>query len=460
MATSPLHPQPPTRAASRRFSRRDLLRLAALGLGTSACGWFQALAGETARDPRRQRSCILLWMTGGPSQTDTFDMKPGHENGGEFKPIDTSVPGIQISEHLPRLARVMDHVALVRSMSTREGDHSRATYLVRTGYLPQGPVHYPPLGALLSHSLDSGDSELPGYVSVAPYRFFSPAAYGPGFLGPQYAPLVVGEDTGPGIRQPGQYDDEALRVRNLELPPGIDRARTDARLSLWSEFESEFVSTRPGVPAETHRAAYDKAVRMMRSEAVKAFDLDGEPEELRDAYGRNRFGQGCLLARRLVERGVPFIEVSLNGPSEMGSFAWDTHRDNFRSVRRLCEVLDPAWATLLTDLKQRGLLDTTLVVWMGEFGRTPAINGGAGRDHFATAWTTALCGGGVTGGAAVGRTSADGQTIEDRPVAIHDLVATICLALGVDPLDQNMSNVGRPIRLADPEAKPLREVLS
>jgi uncharacterized protein (DUF1501 family) len=395
-------------------------------------------------------------MTGGPSQTDTFDMKPGHANGGEFKPIDTSAPGVQICEHLPQLAKVMEHVVPIRSMSTKEGDHSRGTYVMRTGYAATGPVQYPTMGSLLSKELASPGAELPDYVSVAPYKFLNPAAYGPGFLGPKYAPLIVGGQNGIGNVQ---YTDDSLKVRNLQHPGKMDLARADARLDLLGGLEDDFASSRPGVSAASHRTAYEQAVRMMRSEAVKAFQLDDEPAALRDRYGRNLFGQGCLLARRLVERGVPFVEVSLNGVQGANTFAWDTHQNNFDALKALCGVMDPGWATLISDLKDRGLLETTLIVWMGEFGRTPKINNSKGRDHFPNAWSTVLSGGGIQGGQAVGKTSADGMKVEDRPVSQSDLMATICKALGLDPMNQNMSNVGRPIRLADPDAKPITEVV-
>jgi uncharacterized protein (DUF1501 family) len=193
---------------------------------------------------------------------------------------------------------------------------------------------------------------------------------------------------------------------------------------------------------------------------MKAFNLGEEPAALRDAYGRNTFGQGCLLARRLIERGVPFAEVTLSGAEGANTLGWDTHQKNFDAVQKLSGVLDAGWSTLLDDLKDRGLLDTTLVVWMGEFGRTPRINGFAGRDHFPTAWTTVLGGGGIAGGQVIGRTADDGLSVEDRPVSVPDFLATVCLALGIDPRKQNPSNVGRPIRIADPDAKPLREVLA
>ncbi len=197
---------------------------------------------------------------------------------------------------------------------------------------------------------------------------------------------------------------------------------------------------------------------MMRSAAAKAFNLGDEPADLRDAYGRNLFGQGCLLARRLVEQRVPFVEVTLANVA--GTPGWDTHQNNFDGVKRLSDILDPAWATLMQDLKERGLLDTTLIVWMGEFGRTPKINPGQGRDHWASSWSTVLAGGGIKGGQVVGKTSDDGMEVTDRPVSTPDLLATVALALGLDPRKQNLSNVGRPIRFADPTAQPIKEVVA
>ena len=386
-------------------------------------------------------------------------MKPGHENGGQFKPIDTSVSGLQVCEHLPKLAKLMEHCVPIRSMSTKEGDHTRGTYLMRTGNLPTGPIHYPTMGSLFSKELGLESSDLPNFVAVAPYTQFSPGAYGPGFLGPRYAPLVVGDGNRVAPGQAGMNYDQSLGVKNLELANGINNYRADARLSLLGDLEADFASQRPGLVADSHREAYAAAVRMMRSEAVKAFHLDSEPDKLRDEYGRNQFGQACLLARRLVERGVPFVEVSLNGVANNQTFAWDTHQQNFAAVKGLLGVLDPAWATLMKDLKDRGLLDSTLIVWMGEFGRTPKINPQVGRDHFPAAWTTVLCGGGIKGGQAIGKTSDDGMKVDDRPVSVQDLFCTMCHAVGLDPMKQNLSNVGRPIRLADPTAKPISEIL-
>ena len=394
-------------------------------------------------------------MSGGPSQLDTLDPKPSHENGGEFAAIETAVPGIQICETLPQVAKEMEDVALVRTMSTKEADHGRATYLGHTGRLPAGAIKYPSLGSFVSNALPARESELPEFVSIAPNRFLSPEAFGSGFLGAQRAPLIVGDVN---ITRP-VGEQTSLSVANLQPPTSIDEDRLARRLELLGSLQSGFARHRPDPILETHRTAYEKAVRMMRSTAAEAFDTESESETLRDAYGRNLFGEGCLVARRLVERGVKFVEVSLNGVDGNGGIGWDTHAENFSMLRDLCGVLDPAWATLLRDLRDRGLLESTLVVWMGEFGRTPVINDAGGRDHSAAAWSTALAGGGIRGGQVVGRTSDDGTLIDDRPVTMPDFLSTVCRTLELDPDETNMSNVGRPIPLVDAEAEPLKELL-
>lgn len=444
-----------------RLSRRDLFRLAAAGVvGVSTSGWIEAMAADAAGDPKRRKSVILLWMTGGPSQTDTFDPKPKHANGGQFKAIETAVPGILVSEHLPKLARQMKDIAIIRSMSSKEGDHGRATYNLRTGYTQQGPVRYPTLGSLVSKELGTDEAELPNFVSIAPVRSFNPGAFGPGFLGPQYAPLVVGER---GVINPQAGSDArelSFSVEDLNPPVGVDRPRTESRLMLLDSLRKDFLDDHPGITPLSHQDAYRRAVRLMRSAAAKAFELDEEPARLRDAYGRTAFGQGCLLARRLVERGVPFVEVSLSSAEGEQAFGWDTHQQNFDAVKKLSGVLDPGWSALIDDLRSRGLLDSTLIVWMGEFGRTPKVNANAGRDHFPNAWTTVLAGGGIQGGQVIGDTGVDGMLVKDRPVAVPDLLATICQAVGVDPQAQNMSDTGRPIRVVDPKAKTIGEVLA
>jgi uncharacterized protein (DUF1501 family) len=421
-------------------------RRAFLAAGVSSY-WLPALAASAANDPDRKRSCIVLWMSGGPTQTDTFDPKPDHPNGGPFKAIKTSVEGVKISEHLPLVASQMKHLAIVRSMATKEGDHGRATLNLHTGNLPQGAIEFPVFGSLVAKEKEQPGADLPGFVSITP-RGFGGAALSAGFLGPQYAPLVVG---GNGDTF-GTETTGGLNVENLGLPAKVSPQRADERRQLLDDLESDFLTSRPGTATKSHASAYQRAARLMRESAAKAFDLSDEADKLRDQYGRNRFGQGCLLARRLVERGVPFVEVSLGN--------WDTHDNNFVQVKSLCQTLDPAWATLMSDLKDKGLLDTTTVVWMGEFGRTPGINPRQGRDHYPNAWSVVLGGGGIKGGQVVGKTSKDGMLVEERPTSVPDLLATICLALGINPEKQNMSNVNRPIRIVDQSAVPVKEVLS
>lgn len=425
--------------------RRDwLAATAAAWLGSTTTGWLRHVALALDGAPRPKRSCILLWMNGGPSQTDTFDLKPQHPNGGPFQPISTAAVDVAISEHLPGVSKWMHRLAVIRSMSTREGDHGRARDHLRCGYLPQGPIRFPVLGSLVAHQQGPPEAELPHYVSILPRGLFRAGIPPAGFLGSEYAPLRVGGDA--------QESGGRLAIDNLGRSDGVSDEQFHRRLELLGAFENRFLSERPGEAADSHHSAYARSRKLMQPGAVSAFDLEREPAADRDRYGRLPFGQGCLLARRLVERGVPFVEVSLGG--------WDTHVNNFPAVRDLCQTVDRAWSALMHDLHDRGLLDSTLIVWMGEFGRTPVINPQQGRDHYPRAWSVVLGGGGIQGGSVIGRTSDDGLAVEDRPVSVPDLMATILLALGIDPATQNMSNVGRPIRLADPAAVPLRELLT
>src|SRR5262245_1902898 len=427
-----------------RLTRRGWLVASSGALvGTAASGWLQRLA--TAEGPRPKRSCLLLWMNGGPSQTDTFDMKPEHANGGPFQAIDTRTPGISLCEHLPGIARWTDRLAVIRSMSTREGDHGRARDNLRTGYFPQASIQFPVLGSLVSKERGEQGGDLPNYVSILSRGLFGPGTPPAGFLGPNHAPLLVGSESD------GTEGGRRLTVENLALPAGVTPQQARERLELLQTQERGFLAARPGAAAEGHLSAYAKATRLMSPAAARTFSLDDEPPAVHEKYGRSQFGQGCLLARRLIERAVPFVEVSLGG--------WDTHDNNFVRVESLCGLLDKAWSALMEDLHERGLLDSTVVVWMGEFGRTPAINPQRGRDHYPKAWSVVLGGGGIRGGQLVGRTSADGLTVEDRPVSTPDLLATICLALGLDPARQNISNVSRPIRIVDPNADPVREII-
>jgi uncharacterized protein (DUF1501 family) len=440
-------------------SRRRFLHAAALSAaGVSFCGWMPRLARAAAGDPQRKRSCVLLWMPGGPSQMDTFDLKPGHANGGPFQEISTSVPGLKISEHLPRLAAQAQSLAIVRSLSTAEGDHNRGTYLMHTGHKPGGPISFPTMGSSLSKALGADDAELPNFISIAPQTALNSAAFGPGFLGPRFAPLTVGAaNSFQQVQQPQQPAGSfaELGVDDLQNPR-IGRTQEDARLELWRSLQVGFLATHHSASPLAQNTVYERAVRMMRSAAASAFDLSGEPAKVREAYGRGQFGQGCLMARRLIERGVPFIEIALRGSG--GVLGWDTHQQNFDRVKSLSAELDAGWATLMNELRERGLLETTTIVWLGEFGRTPTINPGGGRDHYPKAWTTVLAGGGIQGGQAYGKTSAGGNEVEENQVDVPDILATLCRALGVDPQTYNVSDLGRPIKIAD--GKPIEALLA
>jgi hypothetical protein len=425
------------------FSRRELLRIAAASVGGLSCsGWLPALA-RAAEGKAKPQSCILLWMAGGPSQMETLDPKPGHANGGPTQSITTAVPGITICDNLPGVARQMADISLVRSMKTREGDHARATQLMMTGYRPMGGnVNYPVLGSLVSQRLLKAESKLPGFVAISPFRL---ANLGAGFLGPRYAPLnVSGVSNDPTARA-------NLTVENLD-PTGVSRDKLKGRQELLDLLRSNVPQSAEAV--NKHSAIYDQAMRMVETEGEGAFRLDEEPAKLRDAYGRSRFGQGCLLARRLVERGVSFVEVTLDGS---GEGTWDSHLNNFRAVKSMCEILDPAWSTLLSDLKDRGLFDSTLVIWMGEFGRTPIINPNSGRDHFPDAWSVALAGAKMHGGRVIGATSADGREVADRPVSTAELLATVLESIGIDSTSDNPMG-DRPIPIVD-GGSPIKELL-
>lgn len=441
------------------FNRRQLLRSLGVALaGAGTVPWFRSLAEEATAAVSNARACILLWMSGGPSQIDTLDPKPGHENGGGMQSISTSIPGIQIAQTLPKVSQWMDHMAIIRSMQTAEGDHQRAAILMHTGYKSQGPVRFPTMGSLVSHELASAGQNLPGFVSISPNTFLGGGAHDAGFLGPSRGPLIVGNYS---RRLDPQADAaENFRVPYLEPENDAAKERIERRVASLAEFDSRFKAERDCTVVESHLSAYEQAVRMMQSSDNRAFNLDEEPQTLRDAYGNSTFGQGCLLARRLVERGVRFVEVSHNIVQSNGvNYTWDSHQQNTAAVTAMCGPLDSGWSSLLGDLKQRGLLDSTLVIWMGEFGRTPTINRSSGRDHYPAAWSVALAGGGILGGQVVGATSDDGTSVKDRPVTQADLTATIFLALGLNPSKQNMSNVGRPIRLADPAGQAIKELL-
>lgn len=437
------------------FSRRELLRAAGVG-AVSASGWLPVLAGRAAQAAaagKRHKSCILLYMSGGASHIDTFDLKHDVETGTQFQAIETSVPGIRISEHLPKVARLMQHGAIIRSMSTAEADHDRGRYLMHTGYpRSNGGVPYPSLGALVSSEVGQPGFLLPNFVVCNLHDRLDPAFNG--YLGPQHRGLVL-PDLDKGIE---------------DVQPAGTHQELNERLDLLSQLDEAFRGKYRAASTVAHQANYRRSVDLMRAEQLSAFNLTKESAATLSRYtpqtydarnsnavGMRDFGKGCLLARRLIEVGVPFVEVVLQ--------SWDTHADNFPRTRQLSEALDPAMSALIEDLDERGLLESTLVVWMGEFGRTPkfqnsAGNGGAGRDHFARAWSTALFGGGIRGGQVIGRTDKIGGTVEDRPVSAPDFLATICQLLDIDWQKLNDGPGGRTVRLTDKSAQPIKELLS
>ncbi len=446
-----------------KMNRRNCLKtMLTLGAGVGAMSAWPSRLAAHMKAAGRNRKLIVLWMPGGPSQMDTWDLKPGHANGGPFQELQSSVPGMRFSEHLPELGKLAEHLSIVRGMQTKEGDHSRGTFLVRTGQRPGAPFRYPALPAALAKELAPSDPGIPGYVSILPNSFINPPAFSAGFLGASREPLTV---AGTASYDPNQIGQEAapdadnpvdLRVDNLLPPDRLDLPRVEQRKRFWNVLQSSYGASARGGASLTHDTVYRRAMQLAESDLVEAFDLNEEEDAVRRRYGVDAFGQGCLMARRLLERGVPVVEVSLSdGPAGL---SWDTHADNFSSVKRLSERLDRSWSQLMLDLKSSGLLDETTIVWMGEFGRTPQINEMGGRDHFPNAWSCVLAGAGIVGGSIVGETSADGMEVKDRPVSAPDFLATLCHAVGVDPETENMTEDLRPIKIV--EGEPIREILT
>ncbi|WP_425396178.1 DUF1501 domain-containing protein [Aeoliella sp.] len=404
-------------------SRRDFLRAVGVaGAAVGAVSWTDAIALAADDLRKRNKACILLWMAGGPSQFETFSPKPDHANGGETKAISTAVPGIQIAENLPRVADVMDEIAIIRSMTSKEGSHPRASFYMHHGYLPMGGVKFPTLGSNVAHQIGDAACELPSFVRIGGRGQGSGNA---GFLGVDYDPLIL---------------------QNADRPPAnssptTSRDRYTRRLSLLQSLDNDFASAEGTDLVNDHRKLVDAASEMILSPKMEAFDIERESSSMRDAYGRTNFGASCLMARRLIEHGVTFVEVNVGG--------WDTHDNNFERVANLTGQIDQPMAQLIADLRQRGMLDDTLVIWMGEFGRTPKVNARNGRDHYPRAFNVALAGGGVQGGQVIGKTNAAGTDVTDRPVQVKELFASIYTLLGIDPAIENMSLIGRPIQLVD-----------
>jgi hypothetical protein len=402
------------------ISRRGFLRWAGAGAaGLAGLGGWDWLAAHTGELRKARRACILLWMAGGPSQFETFDPKPGADTQGPTQAIPTAAPGIAIAEHWRKVAGVTRDVTVIRSLTSKEGNHGRATYLLHTSYPPSGGIVHPGFGSTVARELGQADFDLPNFVSI------QGQSVGPSFLGVQYAPFVV--------NNPNRPPD------NLAAP--VPGNRLHRRLDLLKELEGPFAQSGAADQVKDHQALYQQTAHMVLSPRVKAFNLDAETDKLRSFYGRTPFGQGCLMARRLIEAGVSFVEVQSSG--------WDTHGNELPALKKLIPPVDQATAALLTDLKARGLLDNTLVVWMGEFGRMPRINLTAGRDHFPTAFNAILAGAGVKGGQVIGATNKLGTDVAHRPVSVQDLFCTFCKILGIDARKENQSNVGRPLKIVD-----------
>lgn len=415
--------------------RRDFLQLgmlSALGMSVTDLLRWQALAAP----PKRDISCILIWLDGGPTHLDTFDPKPDapKEVRGPFGTIPTSLPGVRLSEHLPMTAKVMGDVALVRSLTHELGNHNTGRHYLMTGHRPTPVVSYPSLGSVMAKETGFKQA-LPPYVIVPEAIEYTRAGYLPG----AYGPFAVGGD-------PARPD---FRVRDLNAPEGVTFEVETRRREMLRRLDHFSEEVEEGPATQSRDAFYEQAYKLLGSPKAKAaFDLGKEKAAVRNRYGRKRIGQGCLLARRLVEAGARFVTVVDRG--------WDTHQDiarnlpdaRFRGSGKV-PALDRAYATLLTDLRERRLLDTTLVVLMGEFGRTPKINNRAGRDHWPRAGFVSFAGGGVKGGQIIGATDAHGEVPADTPVRPEDVAFSMLRLLGVDPLKEYIAPGGRPLKILD-----------
>ena len=413
---------------TRRHFMRHLSGASAMAVPALSMG--QTVLANADDLKKRRKSAILLWMGGGPATIDIWDLKPGAPTGGPFRPIATS-GNAQITEHMPLFAKQMHHMSVIRSMSTREADHGRGRYYMHTGYVPNPNIEHPSYGAVLSHQLmhQREELEIPPFVSVGG------GSIGPGFLGMAWAPFSVNSN--------GQ-------VRNLKM--GLDDDRLMQRMYALDLIEKGFIGQNRGSAASDHQKILKKTLNLMTSKQMDAFKVASEPEEVKERYGATNFGRGCLMARRLVEQGVPFIEVGLGG--------WDNHQNIHTTLadNKLPEM-DKAMSALVQDLEERGLLEDTAIIWMGEFGRTPRINGNAGRDHWARSWSVAVGGGGLKGGLAIGATNDDGTRVETEPYTSQDVMASVCKGLGISLQTTFTSRSGRPMKIAN-GGKVIKELFS
>jgi hypothetical protein len=391
-----------------------------------------ALAGELKKGQKR---VILLWLAGGASQLETWDPKPGAATGGPFRSIQTDVPDVRISELMPQMAKRMKTTCLVRSLNTKNGDHGGGTRLMMRGRRDEAVIKYPDLGAVLAKELGRAESKVPDYVTFYSQTEGRTAPLGdPGFLGSRYAPMELTASSVP---------------ENLKKLDGITEIDHQQRADLRELLSKQFARGRSSPSLGSHNEAYQRVRGIMASE--KLFDVTQESQAVRDRYGPTLFGEQCLIARRLVEAGVPFVRVARAW--------WDSHGQNFETHQELVPELDHVMAALIDDLKERGLLEHTLIVTLAEFGRTPGINPSLGRDHFASAWSSSLTGAGILGGACYGKTDATGNKVAEGEVGAAQLFATIYRAVGINP-QKNYYVGSRPIPLVDPGTEEIAEVLA
>lgn len=409
--------------------RRWLVSSSALGL--AACLPPLPARAAARRGRERKKSLVAIWLAGGPSQLETFDPHPGTRIGGPTEDIPTRLADARIAREYPRLADVLDRFSLVRSLVSKEGDHERGLYAVKTGYRPDPTLVHPALGAIVAHELPAPGLELPAFVALGGGQFPSRGGYLGATLDPYrvFVPGMNGQNLAPHVPPPRQE----RRLRALStLTRSFEEGRSEA------------------VRATLHEHTLAEAITLMNSAQLAAFSVADEPQRVRDAYGDTPFGRGCLVARRLVETGVRSVEVTLGG--------FDTHAENFTGHAAQARILDPALAALVTDLEERDLLASTAVLVCGEFGRTPTINPLDGRDHWPHGFSCLLAGGGLAAGRLVGATDPEGvEKMPRDPVDIADLAATVLAALGIDFAREVTTPIGRPMRLA--AGRPLAGLL-
>lgn len=430
------------------ISRRDCLQLGLGGILGAGLVDMLRLRSEAALANRRQTSCILVWLDGGPSHYETFDPKPTApvEIRGEFQPIATKIPGVHFSEHLPRLASIADKIAVVRSIQHNQGNHGAGNHYMMTGAPTRIPVgcgafvsFHPSLGSVTAYERGGAKDGLPAYFSIPRMS----RSGGPNFLGAKYAPFVVPDDP----------NSSSFRVRDVALPAGLEPDRFLSRRTVRLNVDRlpRIQNEAAGDPVNALDEYYEQGYKLVLSpESQAAFDIHREDEKVRQRYGRNSFGQRALLARRLVEAGVPFITLYEGG--------WDHHTNIFPAFRNRMPHVDNTIATLIEDLEERGLLDTTLVVVLGEFGRTPKINKDGGRDHWSNAMSVMFAGCGTPGGTVVGATDDRGYAAIERILSPENFASTVYRKLGIDPDKIYYTPQGRPAHLVS-DPTPIHELM-